>query len=98
MFKAYMTEDVTLIKKTGNATWGEKTTERTKVKARVEDKNFLFRSGAGEDVAVKAVLYLTDFDMIPSDRVVIKGVEHPILYIKKCKAFSKTLMMEVGLG
>lgn len=98
MFRAYMADDVILVRKTGVATWGEKSTNRKQVKARVEDKNVLVRGAAGENILTSAVVYINDIDLIPSDRITINGVEHPILSIKKHKSFSRTGIMEVGIG
>ena len=98
MFNAYMTDDVVLLRKTGTAAWGEKETDRVTVRARVEDKNILIRNTTGEMVMVQAIVYLHEIDLDPGDKIEIDGVSHPILTIKKNKAFSRTQIMEVGIG
>lgn len=98
MLNAYMTDKVTVIRKVGNASWGEKSTRQKTVRARVEDKKSLYRNAAGEMVAVQAVIYINEIDIIPSDKIIVDGVEHSILSIKKLKSFSKTGTLEIGIG
>jgi hypothetical protein len=98
MLNAYKNADVVLIRKTGTMTWGEKSTGRKTVRARVEDESKLIRNTAGENVLVKAVVYLTDIDLQVGDRIEIEDVEYPILYLKRHKSFARTLVLEVGIG
>lgn len=98
MFNAYMGHTVVLIKKDGTRAWGERGQSRLTVRARVEDKKSLIRNGTGELVMLKAVVYIKEVDLSPSDRVEIDGVEHAILTIEKQRSFTKTSIMEVGVG
>jgi len=98
MFNSYMTDFVVLVKRIGGASWGEKSYIRKTVQARIEDKNILIRNGAGESVMLKAVVLIKETELSIGDRMEINEIEHPVLTIKKDKSFSKTAIMEVGIG
>lgn len=98
MLEAYMTDTVTLKVRSGTSTWGVKATTSSTVRARIEDKAKLIRNAAGENIMVQAVVYIRETTLAVGDVVTISGVDHPILTVKKLKAFSQVAGMELGIG
>lgn len=98
MFNAYMTDTVTLVKRDGTVSWGEKSEIETEVKARVDWKFRMVRDFKGEQVVSSAIVYLKSTFLKVQDRIKIDGTEYPILSVKKVKSFSKILHLEVYVG
>lgn len=95
MFKGYMCDSVVLVRKTGNASWGEKNTTRTTVKARVDGKTQMVRNMAGELVTVAYDVILDNTTLTPADRIEIDGVSRSIISIKKLRSFNRVYGLEV---
>jgi hypothetical protein len=93
-----MPDEVVLVRKSGDMTWGEKDTNRKTVRARVEEKNALIYITAGENKVLTALITIKEINVNLGDKVEIEGVEHPILSIKKLRAFNRTLALELGIG
>jgi hypothetical protein len=98
MFNAYMTDQVVLVQKTGDISWGERAEKETTVRARVDFKNRMVRDFRGEQVVSAATVTMQDRPLEAYDRIKIDGVEHPILSLQKHRAFSKNKILEVNVG
>jgi len=98
MFNTYMSDSVILKRRTGTTSWGEKTTTRKTVSARVEDKHILIKDATGQDIMLQAVVYIKSTTLAVGDTITIDAVDHPVMTIRKVKAFSRVLCLEVGVG
>ena len=98
MLNAYMTDTVTLVKKSGAVSWSEQAETEITSKARVDYKNRMVRDVEGNMVVSSALIYLPVTTLTVDDRIKYQGREHSIISIFRPKAISLQTHMEVYIA